>query len=150
MVPFIGSLNFCISLVDSFAKKGVLTGVGAPLIPPAKTGTGIVSNCIHRVCSKSRRVHAGLEARVPFADKEFIDYVMRIPPSLKKFNKDRMEKYLFRKAFIDYLPDDILWRRKEAFSDGVSCTERSWFQIIKEFVDKKYTDEEFIVLSKKF
>lgn len=93
---------------------------------------------------------AGLEARVPFADKDFIDYVMKIHPSLKKFNKDRMEKYLFRKAFVDYMPDDILWRRKEAFSDGVSSTERSWFQIIKEFVDKKYSDDEYEVLRKKY
>jgi asparagine synthase (glutamine-hydrolysing) len=93
---------------------------------------------------------AGLEARVPFADKDFIDYVMKLPPSLKKFNKDRMEKYLFRKAFEDYMPHDILWRRKEAFSDGVSSTERSWFQIIKEFVDKKYSDEEYEVLRKKY
>lgn len=93
---------------------------------------------------------AGLEARVPFADKDFIDYVMKLPPSLKKFNKDRMEKYLFRKAFEDYMPHDILWRRKEAFSDGVSSTERSWFQIIKEFVDKKYSDEEYEMLRKKY
>lgn len=93
---------------------------------------------------------AGLEARVPFADKDFIDYVMKIHPSLKKFNKDRMEKYLFRKAFVNYMPDDILWRRKEAFSDGVSSTERSWFQIIKDFVDKKYSDEEYEVLRKKY
>jgi asparagine synthase (glutamine-hydrolysing) len=87
---------------------------------------------------------AGLEARVPFADKAFVEFVMKLRPELKKFSRDgRMEKYLFRMAFIDYLPDDILWRRKEAFSDGVSSTERSWFQIIKEFVDAKYTDEEF-------
>lgn len=87
---------------------------------------------------------AGLEARVPFADKAFVDYVMKLKPGLKKFSRDgRMEKYLFRMAFIDYLPDDILWRRKEAFSDGVSSTERSWFQIIKEFVDAKYTDAEY-------
>ena len=87
---------------------------------------------------------AGLEARVPFADKAFVDYVMKMRPGLKKFSRDgRMEKYIFRMAFVDYLPDDILWRRKEAFSDGVSSTERSWFQIIKEFVDKIYTDEEF-------
>jgi asparagine synthase (glutamine-hydrolysing) len=93
---------------------------------------------------------AGLEARVPFADKDFIDYVMKLPPSLKKFNKDRMEKYLFRKAFEEYMPHDILWRRKEAFSDGVSSTERSWFQIIKEFVDKKYSDDEYETLRKKY
>ena len=93
---------------------------------------------------------AGLEARVPFADKDFIDYVMKLPPSLKKFNKDRMEKYLFRKAFEEYMPYDILWRRKEAFSDGVSSTERSWFQIIKEFVDKKYSDTDYETIRKKY
>jgi asparagine synthase (glutamine-hydrolysing) len=93
---------------------------------------------------------AGLEARVPFADKDFIDYIMKLRPTLKKFGQDRMEKYLFRKAFSDYLPNDILWRRKEAFSDGVSSTERSWFQIIKEFVDKKYTDEEYNKLREKY
>jgi len=93
---------------------------------------------------------AGLEARVPFADKDFIDYVMKLPPSLKKFNKDRMEKYLFRKAFEEYMPHDILWRRKEAFSDGVSSTERSWFQIIKDFVDKKYSDDQYELLRKKY
>jgi asparagine synthase (glutamine-hydrolysing) len=93
---------------------------------------------------------AGLEARVPFADKDFIDYVMKLPPILKKFNKERMEKYLFRKAFEDYMPYDILWRRKEAFSDGVSSTERSWFQIIKEFVDKKYSDSEYETLRNKY
>ena len=51
--------------------------------------------------------------------------------------------YIFRKAFQGLLPDDILWRRKEAFSDGVSGHTRSWFQIIREHVDKKITDEEY-------
>ncbi len=89
---------------------------------------------------------AGLEARVPFADPDFIKYVMSIPPKYKKFtssNAKRIEKYLFRKAFDGILPDEVIWRKKEAFSDGVSSTERSWFQIIKEYVDKIYTDEEF-------
>lgn len=85
---------------------------------------------------------AGLEARVPFADKEFIDYVMKLDPKLKMFDKDRMEKYVLRKAFEGELPDELLWRRKEAFSDGVSGHERSWFEIIREHVDTIYTDEE--------
>jgi asparagine synthase (glutamine-hydrolysing) len=86
---------------------------------------------------------AGLEARVPFADKKFLQYVMSIPPQYKMFSDARIEKYIFRKAFIGLLPDDILWRRKEAFSDGVSGHEKSWFQIIKEHVDKQVTDEEY-------
>lgn len=86
---------------------------------------------------------AGLEARVPFADKKFLQYVMSIPPRYKMFNDERIEKYIFRKAFSGLLPDDILWRRKEAFSDGVSGHERSWFQIIRDYIDTKVTDEEY-------
>ena len=86
---------------------------------------------------------AGLEARVPFADKKFLQYVMSIPPRYKMFNDERIEKYIFRKAFSGLLPDDILWRRKEAFSDGVSGHERSWFQIIREYIDTKVTNEEY-------
>ena len=86
---------------------------------------------------------AGLEARVPFADKKFLQYVMSIPARYKMFNDERIEKYIFRKAFSGLLPDDILWRRKEAFSDGVSGHKRSWFQIINEYVDKKVSDLEY-------
>jgi len=89
---------------------------------------------------------AGLEARVPFADKAFLTYVMRIPARFKRFNDERMEKYLLRKAFQNegLLPDDVLWRRKEAFSDGVSSASgRSWVQMIKEYADRVITDKEF-------
>lgn len=90
---------------------------------------------------------AGLEARVPFGDNDLIKYVMSIPPELKMFSDARMEKYLLRRAFDDpenpILPRELLYRRKEAFSDGVSSHERSWFQIIREFVDTQVTDEEF-------
>jgi asparagine synthase (glutamine-hydrolysing) len=86
---------------------------------------------------------AGLEARVPFADKKFLQYVMSIPPKYKMFSDERIEKYIFRKAFDGLLPDDILWRRKEAFSDGVSGHERSWFQIIREHIDKNVKNEEY-------
>ena len=88
---------------------------------------------------------AGLEARVPFADKAFVEYVMSIDPKLKMFNDKRMEKYLLRKAFADtdLLSDELLWRRKEAFSDGVSSQSRSWFQIIREFVDQQIPDDEY-------
>lgn len=88
---------------------------------------------------------AGLEARVPFADKEFLEYVMSIPPCMKRFDDSYIEKYLFRKAFTGVLPTDVLWRRKEAFSDGVSGTgnERTWLQIIKDFVDTVVSDEEY-------
>jgi asparagine synthase (glutamine-hydrolysing) len=86
---------------------------------------------------------AGLEARVPFADKTFLQYVMSIPPRYKMFTDERIEKYIFRKAFSGLLPDDILWRRKEAFSDGVSGHERSWFQVIRDYIDTKITNEDY-------
>jgi len=96
---------------------------------------------------------AGLEARVPFADKEFLSYVMRIPPRFKRFDDDRIEKYLLRKAFQGpyqvgddhpLLPDDVLWRRKEAFSDGVSSADgRTWVQMLKEYTDRVITDAEY-------
>ena len=86
---------------------------------------------------------AGLEARVPFADKKFLQYVMSIPARYKTFDDKRIEKYIFRKAFQGLLPDDILWRRKEAFSDGVSGHGRSWFQIIREHVNKKVNKEDY-------
>jgi len=93
---------------------------------------------------------AGLEARVPFSDKEFVNYVMSIPPENKMFNKERMEKYLFRKAFEDYLPDELIWRGKTAFSDGISNTEKPWFQIIQDYMDTKYTASEFEESIKKY
>ena len=90
---------------------------------------------------------AGLEARVPFADKEFLGYVMTLPPRLKRFNDDKMEKYILRKAFQyeGLLPDDVLWRRKEAFSDGVSSADggRTWVQMLKEYADRVISDVEF-------
>lgn len=93
---------------------------------------------------------AGLEARVPFADKTFLNYVMSIPPRFKRFDDARIEKHLFRKAFDGVLPSDILWRRKEAFSDGVSGHDRTWVQIIKEFVDYHVSDDEYQLEASKY
>lgn len=69
----------------------------------------------------------GLEARAPFADKEFLEYYMSIDPDIVS-PKDQTTKYGLRKAFegTGLLPHDVLWRRKEAFSDGVSSEEVSW------------------------
>jgi asparagine synthase (glutamine-hydrolysing) len=86
---------------------------------------------------------AGLEARVPFSDKKFLTYCMQISPGMKHFNQDHIEKYLFRRAFEDILPPELAWRVKTAFSDGVSNAERPWYEIIKEYMDTKYTDDEY-------
>lgn len=88
---------------------------------------------------------AGLEARVPFADKTFLEFVMSLPPWMKRFGEGAeyaVEKHLLRKAFRTLLPEDVMSRRKEAFSDGVSGHERTWVQIIKEYVDKRVSDTE--------
>jgi len=73
----------------------------------------------------------GLELRVPFFDKGFLSYYMGIDPKLKVIRQG-MEKYLLRKAFEGELPEDLLWRRKDGFSDGISRNERPWYQIIDE------------------
>lgn len=85
----------------------------------------------------------GLEARVPYLDRDFIKLYQDIPPKFKVPSYKNCEKYLIRKSFEEVyknkpiLPNDVLWRRKEAFSDGVSSTEKSWFEIINDYIDTK-------------
>ena len=88
----------------------------------------------------------GLEARVPFADKYFVEYYLSIHPMLRMTSSNNnIEKYLLRKAFEkeNLLPESILWRKKEAFSDGVSKPENSWSDIISNFIEEQVSDEEF-------
>lgn len=88
-----------------------------------------------------------LEARVPFGDLAFVKYVMEIDPKIK-MNRYNKGKYLLRKAFEgDYLPKDILYREKAAFSDAVG---HSLVEDIKEFAEDYYTDEEFENNRKKY
>jgi asparagine synthase (glutamine-hydrolysing) len=95
----------------------------------------------------------GLEPRTPFLDKSFANYVMSIPAKIRNHkNSDNMEKYLLRQSFSYYnykntdvhqlLPDEILWRKKEAFSDGVSSKERSLFSIIQEKISNALNKEQ--------
>ncbi|GGX21280.1 asparagine synthase B [Aquimarina muelleri] len=81
----------------------------------------------------------GIEGRVPFLDKEFMDVAMRINPQDKMINGERMEKWVIRKAFESYLPESVAWRQKEQFSDGVGY---SWIDTLKEVVDIEVTDEQ--------
>lgn len=81
-----------------------------------------------------------LEARVPFGDLDFVNYVMRIPPVFK-MNKYKMGKFLLRKAFEDgFLPHEILYRDKAAFSDAVG---HSMVDYLKEYANNMYTNDEF-------
>lgn len=88
-----------------------------------------------------------LEARVPFGDLDFVKYVMAINPD-KKINTYNMGKYLLRKSFEgDYLPEEILYRQKAAFSDAVG---HSMVDDLKEYAESKYSDEEYETLKKKY
>lgn len=95
----------------------------------------------------------GMELRVPFLDTEFVNYVLSLDPELKMPN-NKIEKYILRKAFdTSYdsqhktLPDEILWRRKDAFSDAVG---HSWVDSIKTYTNQLYTDDEFKTLASKY
>jgi len=81
----------------------------------------------------------GIEGRVPFLDKEFMDVAMRINPQDKMINGERMEKWVVRKAFESYLPESVAWRQKEQFSDGVGY---SWIDTLKEMVAQEVSDEQ--------
>lgn len=100
--------------------------------------------------------HFGLEARFPFADHNLIDFVLRIDPKLRMAKDDdkggKMEKWLLRKSLeeLDLLPKEVLWRQKCAFSDAVSSTERSWYEVIQENAEKMYTDDDLKEAQEKF
>lgn len=81
----------------------------------------------------------GIEGRVPFLDKEFMDVAMRLNPKDKMITEGRMEKWILRKAFEDMLPESVAWRQKEQFSDGVGY---SWIDTLKEMVNEKVSDEQ--------
>ncbi|MEX0291285.1 MAG: asparagine synthase B [Flavobacteriaceae bacterium] len=81
----------------------------------------------------------GIEGRVPFLDKEFMDVAMRINPKDKMINGERMEKWVVRKAFEDMIPESVAWRQKEQFSDGVGY---SWIDTLKELVEDEVSDEQ--------
>jgi asparagine synthase (glutamine-hydrolysing) len=81
----------------------------------------------------------GVEGRVPFLDKEFLDVAMRLNPADKMIKEGRMEKWILRKTFEDYLPASVAWRQKEQFSDGVGY---SWIDTLKAMTAKEVTDEQ--------
>jgi asparagine synthase (glutamine-hydrolysing) len=81
----------------------------------------------------------GVEGRVPFLDKEFMDVAMRLNPKDKMAGNGKMEKWVLRKAFEDYLPESVTWRQKEQFSDGVGY---SWIDTLKARANAKISDQE--------
>ena len=89
----------------------------------------------------------GIEARVPFLDKNFMDVAMRINPEDKMCGNGKMEKAILRESFEGYLPQEILWRQKEQFSDGVGY---SWIDGLKAHVESQVTDQQLESASFRF
>src|SRR5690606_10389841 len=89
-------------------------------------------------CLRANKAMAawGVEARVPFLDREFLDVAMSIPPALKLSREGRMEKHVLREAFAPDLPPGIVWRQKEQFSDGVQPRDRLPDHLVEAFHDR--------------
>ncbi len=89
----------------------------------------------------------GIEGRVPFLDKEFLDVAMRIDPALKMCPGKTIEKGVVREGFADMLPDSVAWRQKEQFSDGVGY---SWIDTLKDMTSKLVSDEQMAHAAERF
>jgi len=101
--------------------------------------------CYFDVLRSDRSISShGLEARTPFLDKNFVHMYLSIPAEVRfiEMKGTKIEKYLLRDAFdkTNLLPHNVLWRTKEAFSDGVSTQQESWFETIQNFAKEKYKD----------
>ena len=89
----------------------------------------------------------GVEGRVPFLDKEFLDVAMRTNPAAKMCTGDVIEKKIVREAFADMLPEAVAWRQKEQFSDGVGY---SWIDTLKEITSAAVSDEQMAHAAERF
>ncbi|MBN1769218.1 MAG: asparagine synthase B [Prolixibacteraceae bacterium] len=141
-------------VIKSMGIKMVLTGEGADEIfggylyfhkaPNAeefhKESLRKVSKLNLYDCLRANKSLAawGVEGRVPFLDKEFIDVAMRINPKDKMAGEGKMEKWILRKAFENILPESIAWRQKEQFSDGVGY---GWIDTLKQIASEQVSDD---------
>lgn len=100
-------------------------------------------------CARANKSLAawGVEGRVPFLDKEFIDVAMRLNPEDKMCGNGKMEKHVLRECFEHYLPESITWRQKEQFSDGVGY---NWIDSLKAQAEEKVTDQQLETAAFKF
>lgn len=91
-------------------------------------------------CARANKAMSawGVEARVPFLDKEFLDVAMRLNPKDKMCGNGKMEKYILRECFESYLPASVAWRQKEQFSDGVGY---SWIDTLKETANQQISNQ---------
>lgn len=86
----------------------------------------------------------GLEVRVPFLDKDFVNFYMSIPQEYRCPDSKKGEKWLLRESFdnLELIPNEILWRRKDGLSDGCSSLSRPWYEVIQEKAERDISDEE--------
>ena len=102
-------------------------------------------------CARANKATSawGVEARVPFLDKEFMDVAMRLNPKDKMCGNGKMEKYILREAFDngETLPPEVLWRQKEQFGDGVGY---SWIDSIRDFVENEVSDQQLATAEFRF
>jgi len=161
-------MYFLSKAITDMGVKVVLSGEGADEIfggylyfRNAPSAAAFQKETIERVqklftadllrADKSTMAH-GLEARVPFLDKQFLELAVKINPEDKQPKTyDNVEKYILRKAFDTpeqpYLPDEVLWRQKEQFSDGVGY---SWIDTLIEYCSARVTDEELETAEQRF
>jgi asparagine synthase (glutamine-hydrolysing) len=141
-------------VIKSMGVKMVLSGEGADEVfggylyfhkaPNAKEFHAETNRKLSKLylydCLRANKSLAawGVEGRVPFLDKEFLDVAMRLNPEDKMAKNGKMEKWILRKAFEDYLPESVTWRQKEQFSDGVGY---NWIDTLKTVTSKEVTDE---------
>ncbi len=149
--------------IKSMGIKMVLSGEGADEIfggylyfhkaPDAKEFHKETVRKLERLhqfdCLRANKAMAawGVETRVPFLDRVFLDTAMTISPKAKMCGNGKMEKHILREAFDGFLPNDVLWRQKEQFSDGVGY---SWIDSIKEFAESTISDVEFAKANDEF
>lgn len=100
-------------------------------------------------CARANKAMSafGVEARVPFLDRDVLDTVMRVPPHQKLCRDGRIEKHLLREAFDGLIPDRILWRQKEQFSDGVGY---GWIDTLKRIADERVSDGQLARAGQRF
>ncbi len=150
-------------VIKSMGIKMVLSGEGADEIfggylyfHKAPDARAFHEECVRKIgklhlydCLRANKALSawGVEGRVPFLDKVFMDVAMRINPEAKMAKNGKMEKWILRKAFEDRLLDSVVWRQKEQFSDGVGY---SWIDVLKQITSERVSDEDMAHASERF